>query len=110
MEWSNVTLWSVISICTTVIIGFIIKCAEKSKMSKLSFEQSKTLEDKKQANALELIKKRKPEINQEPIDALNKKMSELEEKIKEANDQTKNELEKAKAQIEIYEKFLNKKA
>ena len=114
MEWSNVVLWSVFIICTTTIIGFIIKCYEKFKLSKISFEQSEKLEDKKQVNALALIEARKESEPKESLaltaDKLEKMVKDLNEKIKTADDTTKQNLEKAKAQIEIYEKFLNKKA
>lgn len=114
MEWSNVALCSVITICATVIIAFIVKCREKLKMDKLSFEQNEKLEDKKQANAKELICMRNAEKPKEDLSQkvaeLNQIVKELNEKIKAADDTTKQNLEKAKAQIEIYEKFLNKKA
>ena len=106
MEWSNVTLYSVIAICTTVIVSFIIKCCEKFRLSKQNFEQNDKLEDKKQTNALALIEKRKPEINQEKIDELNNKIIELEKKMQPTVDQTKNDLSIAKAQIAVYQECL----
>lgn len=106
MTWKITTLTSIIAICITIIIIEYIRKTEKCQLNKQNFEQSEKLEDKKQKIALALIEKRKPKNLQEKIDELNSKISELEKKIQPTDDQTKNDLSIAKAQIAVYQECL----
>lgn len=114
MEWTTVLVWSVSIVSIAVVLVYIIKAAEKVYYQKSISEQNIILEILKQINTQRLIeesRKNEPtETISQSVDELKKLVNGLGKKIKTADETTKQALDKANAQIEIYEKYLNKKA
>lgn len=113
MTWQEVIIESLRIISCTIIAVVLIRVLGHLMNQFSLFRQNLKIESQKQKNAITLINARK---NNEPKESIAITANELKEIVKNLNNNikasdeaTKQDLEKAKAQIEIYEKFLNKK-